>query len=164
MKPSAVEVVVADTGPLIALARLELLDLPIRLFQRVVVTTTVLSECKGKPDRGEGQAVDHAVAAAWLSVCDDPAGQSAWGLDAGETSAIAWAMAHHAGLLIDEKAGRSVAARLGCRVIGTAGLLVLAKRRGQVPHVLPLLESLQRSGYFLSPAVIDEAGRLAGEA
>lgn len=68
MKPLAVEIVVADAGPLIALARLQLLDLPIRLFHRIVITQTVLAECDAKPDRGEGAAIKAAIEAGWMAV------------------------------------------------------------------------------------------------
>lgn len=163
MKPLAVEIVVADAGPLIALARLQLLDLPIRLFRRIVITQTVLAECDAKPDRGEGAAIKAAINAGWMAVCDDPTPEHHWGLDSGETSAIACAVALGAGVLMDEKAGRTVARQLGCPVIGTAGLLVLAKRRRLLPKVRPQLERLRASGYFLSASLVAETLRLAEE-
>jgi predicted nucleic acid-binding protein len=70
----------------------------------------------------------------------------------------------HAFLLIDERAGRraaSVVYRL--RVRGSVGTLVLAKRRNLIPQIRPLLEDLQRQGYFLSRVLIDAACREAGE-
>lgn len=47
--------------------------------------------------------------------------------------------------------------------VGTCGLLVLAKRAGLVTAVRPLLEQLLSAGYFLSPALMADTLRLAGE-
>jgi predicted nucleic acid-binding protein len=64
---------------------------------------------------------------------------------------------------MDDKAGRAVARRLGVAVIGSVGVLVLAKRNGLLPQVRPLLEALVDGGYFLAPDIVKEARRLAGE-
>ena len=85
------------------------------------------------------------------------------GIDPGETSAIALAQALGAGVLMDDKAGCAVAKQLGIAVIGTAGVLVLAKRRGLLPKVRPLLDALIESGYFSGSNVVNEALRLSGE-
>jgi hypothetical protein len=49
LKPSAISVVVADAGPLIALARLDRLGLLAELFQQVQVPRIVLAECGAHP-------------------------------------------------------------------------------------------------------------------
>ncbi|MBI4871909.1 MAG: DUF3368 domain-containing protein [Candidatus Riflebacteria bacterium] len=60
-------------------------------------------------------------------------------------------------LLMDERLGRRTAARLNLAVIGTAGILVLAKRRGLVEAVRPLLESLRsHHGFRLSGTLAQE--------
>ena len=161
LKPSN-RLVVADAGPLIALARLELLGLPARLFQ-VAVTAPVLAECEAKPDRGEGQAIREAIEEGSLRLVEVPAVDHAWGIDAGESSAIAFALEMRGGVLMDDKAGRVVAARLGCPVLGTVGLLVLGKRHGFIAALRPSLDRLRQSGYFLGDALVDDALRLVGE-
>ena len=87
----------------------------------------------------------------------------ALGLDAGETSAIALALEVEARLLIDNKAGRTVARRLNIGVIGTAGVLALAKRQGVIATVRPVLDALIASGYFLGPDVVAQVPHAAGE-
>lgn len=64
---------------------------------------------------------------------------------------------------MDDKAGRSLAANAGVPVIGTVGVLVLAKRKGLVQKVMPLLGTLGSSGYFLSKEIIDAALAASGE-
>ncbi|MGF1545919.1 MAG: DUF3368 domain-containing protein [Thiotrichales bacterium] len=161
--PTSNKRVAADTGPLIALARVRLLDLLPALFERVVLPPMVLSECVARPDRGEGELVRAAIDAGWLEVLAPRGEPPVWGIDPGETSALLLAQETGARLLIDDKAGRSVANRLGVVVIGSVGVLVLAKRRGLLTSVRPALDHLSASGYYLSESVVADTLRLAGE-
>jgi uncharacterized protein len=161
--PPSAKVVVVDAGPLIALARLALLGLPDRVLGTVLLTPTVLAECEARPDRGEGLAIRGALNQGLFQLADSPPLEHSWSIDAGEASAIALAVSRGAGVLIDDKAGRSVAAQFGCSIIGTAGVLVLAKRLGLVTAVGFLLHRLRESGYFLGDAVMADALRLANE-
>lgn len=158
-----VEIVVADAGPLIALARLDLLTLPGQLFSRALLTPTVLAECLVKPDSGEGNLIQAALAAGHLQLTEAPQAAPDWSVDPGEASSIALATSQGYGLLIDDKAGRRLARHLGCSVLGTAGLLALAKRKGHLTTVRPLLSRLTESGYFLGDDVIDSVLRLCDE-
>ena len=63
---------VADSGPLIALARLGLLALPQQLFAEVLVTATVWREVTGAPARSEHADLHTAQRQGWLKVVDDP--------------------------------------------------------------------------------------------
>lgn len=157
------KLVVADAGPLIALARLGSLALLPGLFGQALLTPQVLAECEARHDRDEGAAVRAAIRAGSLSLQAPPTPLPGWGVDAGESSAIALALASGAGVLMDDRAGRNVARALGLDVIGTAGLLVLAKRRGQISTVHGHLEFLVDSGYFLGTRVVAEVLRMAGE-
>jgi predicted nucleic acid-binding protein len=49
------------------------------------------------------------------------------------------------------------------RVIGSAGLLVTAKRAGLVPAVRPLLDAMVSRRYYLSQRLVEEATTAAGE-
>ncbi len=157
------KLVVADAGPLIALARLGSLALLPGLFSQALVTPQVLAECEARHDRDEGAAVRAAISTGSLYLQTPPTPLPGWGVDAGVSSAIALALETGAGVLMDDRAGRNVARTLGLNVIGTAGLLVLAKRRCQISTVRGHLEFLVDSGYFLGPEVVTEVLRLAGE-
>lgn len=161
--PTSNKLIVADTGALIALARLGLLELLSALFQQVLITPIVLKECAAKPDCAEGETIRQAVAAGHLVLSRQDQALPAWGIDPGETSAIALAMEAGAAVLMDDKAGRTVAKQLGIKVIGSAGVLILAKRRGKLVCVRPHLEALRASGYFLGENVVADALRMAGE-
>jgi predicted nucleic acid-binding protein len=162
LQPS-VEVVVADAGPLIALARLDALPLLSALFARVWVTETVLAECVAGGERSESKNIRAAVAADQLHVRPAPTGQPAWAVDAGEASASATALELRAGVVMDDRAGRRLAARMGLPVVGVLGVLVLAKRAWRVSEIRPLVQALTDSGYYLAGSVVDQALALAGE-
>ena len=156
--PASVEIIVADAGPLIALARIFGLSLLPELFRQALVTQTVLAECLARPDRPEVPAIAAALDNGWLVlVPDDMTNDRNWGLDAGEATTIQIALGRGAGLLMDDRAGRRVAHRLGLPVIGILGLLVLAKRKGLLPTIRPSIEQLLTSGYYLAGRVIDDA-------
>lgn len=161
--PASNRLVVADAGPLIALARLDLLELLPALFSQVFLTPTVLNECEAKPDCAEGMRIRAAVDMGLLELLAPREALPIWGIDQGETSAIALALEQGAGVLMDDKVGRRVATQLGVKSLGTAGVLVLAKRRGRLASVRSHLEALIASGYFLGANVVSEAMRMAGE-
>jgi len=66
-------------------------------------------------------------------------------------------------LIIDDRRGREIASRRGIKIIGTGGLLVVAKRMGYLKKVTPVLNDLSRVGYRLSPELCKRIIELAGE-
>lgn len=170
------QLVIADAGPLIALARIEQLELLRLLFNDVAMTETVQREVLPPEDFIEKAGIQQAITAGWLNVVtdDNPKQYTATtlgyvdGLDPGEATSILCAeKLQNNGkmvvLLIDEAKGRAVARRLALEVTGTVGIIALAKRAGLIPEARPLFERLRASGYFLSDAIIKHGLRLAGE-
>jgi predicted nucleic acid-binding protein len=158
--------VVADSGPLIALASLDLLPLPGALCGKAITTSAVREECLQYPDKTGADALAKAFDTGLIKVVPDPSVPSAIDavmLDPGERSAIALALQMHARLLIDELRGRRLACELGIPVLGVCGLLLLAKRQSRITAVSPLIERLRCQGYYLSDALQLEMLRLAGE-
>lgn len=161
------EIVVADAGPLIALGRLRKMELLAEIFERVIVLRVVFEETQSRPDLADALA----ISAAWQSgvfVVDDSSASSAIlpsdaDLGDGEAAAICLAAALGHGVLIDEKLGRVVAEQLNLTVIGTVGVLLIARTRGLIPALKPLLEELSASGHHLSSALIQGALRQVGE-
>ena len=70
-------------------------------------------------------------------------------LDQGEAEAIVLANEQKADLiLLDEKAARKVAKKLGLPVLGTVGILKWAKKSGLIDSLREWLDALQREGNF----------------
>ena len=158
------KLVIADAGPLIAFARLHQIGLLPQIFGRVLVTEMVFTECAGRADFPESALIREAVSKKQLELCASPDFSAfAQKIDAGEASAIAVAIDYGCGVLMDDKAGRRMAANAGVPVIGTVGVLVLAKRKGLVSLVKPQLEKLAASGYFLGAEIIAAALAASGE-
>ncbi len=128
------------------------------------MTDIVFAECAGRIDFIESPLIREAVSSKQLELCTAPDFSAyAQKIDVGEASAIAVAIEYGCGVLMDDKAGRAMATNAAVPVIGTVGALVLAKRKGLVPLVKPLLDSLVASGYFLSEEIVAAALATAGE-
>jgi predicted nucleic acid-binding protein len=67
-------------------------------------------------------------------------------------------------LIRDDFPGRRPALTLGMRTLGTAAVLVEAKRAGLVDSVRPLLDALLQKGFRLAPKVYETILRIAEEA
>ncbi len=157
-------IVVADSSPLAALSICQSLPLLERLFSEVQVPKAVFTEVciPGKAEAG--------VLRAWLRDRVQPVSLSDChiskpeGLGQGELEAIALYLALSADLLLVDDARAKKAAYLnGLEVMGSVGVLLLAKQRGLIPQVKPLLEILAVSGIYLSEAIIKKALGLADE-
>lgn len=163
MPRSARRVVVCDAGPLIAFGRLDLLHVLPALFAQVQVPLAVLNECMARPRNVDAIRIRYAVDQQWLVTCQTIA-LPIPGLDLGERAAIARALEIDAGLLVDDRAARQHASALGLNVIGTLGVLVLAKRESLVPAIGPLVAALRASGQRLSNDAVAQALVAASEA
>ena len=147
--------VVADTGPLIALARVEQLDLLQRLFGRVIVPPAVHAELAIDSNRPGARVLADALGTGWITVEALVEPTMLWELTQllgpGEAEAIAIAEQEDARfLLIDDARGRRTARSRGIPIVGVAGVLLAAKSRGALTAVGPVLDdlasSLQRAG------------------
>ena len=156
-------VVVSDAGPLISLARLDLLPLLQQLFKEVQVPEDVINECMARPGNADTVRISDALSQGLLQACTARALKLP-GLQAGECAAISRALEIGAGLLMDERTARAQAAALGLAVTGTLGVLVRARRRGLVGPLAPLIATLRNSGQRLSQAVVAQALADVGEA
>ena len=160
--------IAADTGPLIALARVGRLHLLRRLYRQVVIPPAVHGELAIGSGRPGATALADTLAAGWISVqlvADHQAVlQLGQDLDLGEAEAIALAEQLDARfLLIDEAAGRRIARRRGVPVTGVASVLLSAKASGAVVAVGPIIEELSSAGYRLSSRLVSSVLERAGE-
>lgn len=155
---------VFDASPLIALGKIGLLgalgEMSAACIVPEAVATEVFAGRDGDPAKewlqGDPPATVVPVVAS-LAVAE-------WGLGAGESAVIAFASEHEGyAAVLDERAGRTCARAMGVEVRGTLGLLVLAKRMGEISSVRPYVEGLLEAGYRLAPALIAVVLEEAGE-
>lgn len=159
--------VISNSSPLILYARVGRLDLLPALFDEVIIPVAVYDEVVAA---AQGRVGAGAVAAApWITVralaFPNRMPQALASLDRGEAEALALALEldDHPPVLLDDRRGRRTAAQLGITVYGSAGVLLLAKERGMVAAVHPLLAHLQRTGLYLNDRTRQHLLRLAGE-
>lgn len=149
-------VVVSDAGPLISLARLDLLTVLQNLFDEIQVPDDVINECMARPGNADTARIRDALDRGSLQACTARELKIP-GLELGECAAIARALEIDAVLLVDERAARAQAAAMGIVVTGTLGVLVRARRRGLVGPLAPLIATLRSSGQRLSHQVVAQA-------
>lgn len=160
--------VVSNTGPLIGLAKINQLPILKSIYKEVMIPPMVHKELWGKVGM-ESDQIDSALQD-FIKVTEiktlKPATESALvDLDEGERQAISLASTidDEVLLLLDDRAGREAAKKLGIPTTGLIGIMLLAKERGLINNVRPLLEEIRNHGYWLSDEVIEVARKLAGE-
>jgi predicted nucleic acid-binding protein len=160
--------VVSNTGPLIALAKIDRLALLQQLFGEVFIPPVVHRELLGKAG-AEANRLDQALATfvhvhvAPIARREPEVAAATQTLDTGERDAVV--LSHQMGLslIIDDRLGRQAARRLGLAVAGSAGVLIQAQKRGLIASVRQELEMMRDYGYWLSDDLIEAAANLAGE-
>lgn len=159
------DIVVCNSGPLVALAGIEHLELLQKLYREVLIPEAVYQE------------VTHAItmlgakqvkAATWLCRTQLPTPPDPLLLEElgrGEAEVISLALGKKADrVLIDERKGRRIAELVyHLNVTGTGGILLRAKKDGYVEAVRPLMIAMRGNGYYLGDSLINGICQAAGE-
>ena len=162
-----IDAVVINASPLITLFRSGQADLLPRLFTHIVVPEAVwhevvLDEWEEWADRAARELSKQS----WpvrAEVTSSPR-VAAWELGAGETAVLSHALANPPlRAMIDDMDARRCAKTLNIPMLGTGGLLVLAKRRGLLPSVSEGIAKLRDAGLWLSDEIVQILKTQAGE-
>lgn len=145
--------VVVDTSALIALSNINRLDLLRRLFTDVLVFRAVAEEY-GEPLPG------------WVRVLNTKNRQLVQALlgyvHRGEAETISLAIEVKANIVIlDDKKARNIARKLGLKVIGTIGILILAIKQNLIDNIEVEINRLLRTSFYLSQEVITKSLEVA---
>jgi predicted nucleic acid-binding protein len=160
--------IVCDTGPIIGLAKIDCLYILKEIASEVFIPPIVYRELFGRvsfeTERIEN-ALNEFIQVTELKTLKPKIQEMSIDLAEGERQAIGLAsmFSKDVLLLIDDYAGRTVADQLDIPKIGIIGILLLAKERGILKDVGPLIDELRNKGYWLSDELILLARRLAGE-
>jgi len=155
--------VVSDAGPLIHLSRVGYLPLLRDLFGTVVIPRGVEWEVlAAQPGTPGLDSIRIALGEGWLAVSDVEASETleqlVIGLDSGEAEALILARQMSAdAILIDDLRGRLRAEELGLTVVGTVGILRLARGLGWIERAYPILERLRALDFRVSDFLIERA-------
>lgn len=146
---------VADSSVLIAYQEIGYLDLLQVLFHELIVPPAVAHEItpslRKLPD--------------WVTIVHPSSVHAgAEGLDAGEQQAISLALEISAkSVLLDDLPARRRAEEMRLPVIGSVGILLIAKDHGYIESVRPYMDSMRATSLYLSDRVYEGILRAAGE-
>ncbi len=161
----SIDRIVVNASPLICLFKSGFQDLLPALFQEISVPEAVLNEvtATGKNDF----PAEHLKQQKWLKVeTKIPLDLRvvAWDLGRGESEVISFALLNPSfRVVLDDREARRCAKVLGCNCIGTAGILVLARRRNLLPSLRDSFTKLSNSGIWLSRHLIEGLCHNEGE-
>lgn len=158
--------IVVNSAPLISLAILGQLDLLRTILGEVIVPRAVYDEVitRGKDKAGYKDLAD----VPWFQIAEvghqELKRSIMVELDEGEAEVICVAKECSVRrVCIDEFAGRRYAKLLGLEVIGTLGVLLIAKQKGYVREIKPCIEKLLANDRYISTTVCTEVLRKAEE-
>lgn len=159
------EIIIADSSPLIGLARIGHLSLLPKLARRIVAPRAVWIEVTGAREDAPGAA--EVLGQSWIEIVDaDPLIVAPLLIFVGNGEAEAIALAQRepsAVLLMDDLRARKLADRLRLRRMGTVALLGQARQQNLIPKLKPALDALVASGIFIRAELIAAALKEVGE-
>jgi predicted nucleic acid-binding protein len=160
-------IVVSNTSPLTSLAAIGHFELLRKLFGEIHIAGGVWDELNKGGRRHPGSF--EVESASWVQR-HSSSDQNLTvilrrDLDKGESETLALAIELNAGLvLLDEQEARHVAIRLGLRPLGVLGVLLEAKRLGEIEETRPRLDALRdQAGFFLGQRLYQQVLEQAGE-
>jgi predicted nucleic acid-binding protein len=160
---------VSNTSPLLGLAAIEQLHLLHHQLTEILIPPAVLQELKLDTDFTGTKFLRQAIESGWLRVeaVSNVALVQALriDLDWGESEAIALAIERGlTTIVMDERDGRTRAKAMGLSPIGVVGILLRAKKSGELASLSKALDALRHTvGFFISRTFQDEVLREAGE-
>jgi predicted nucleic acid-binding protein len=161
------KLLVADAGPLIALAVADVLPLALKQFE-FCVPQAVLDECMADPYAPGATLIFEASCHEGFTLIHDSVIKTldsayAMGLGSGEVAVLSYAQQHSHVALMDERRARRIALKLGVAVVGSGAVLLALKASGAITSIRPALGAWYQHGYFLSPALQKQLLAAAGE-
>lgn len=157
-------VIIADSSPLVGLARIGRLNLLREMAREVLVPPAVWRETTGRPDKPGAVEIFQADWIVVVSVDEQQVNRFLQDVDQGEAEAIALAITRPEGVLLaDDQRARRLAEQQGLRVKGTVGLLSEARKLGLLSRLKPELDALRTCGLFIHPDLIASALKDTGE-
>ena len=145
--------IVSDAGPLIVLAQTNNLSILKELFETVNVPFAVYDEITVKEPIKEVMLKTQWIKPVRVRKDNDYRLLEEL-VDKGEAEAIILAKNFKSALLVDDAKARKYAVLIGVEVIGTLGLLKLAKKRRVISSVKDSIMDMLAKGYYIDSKLI----------
>jgi hypothetical protein len=160
------KIVVSDTTAITHLAKIGALTILQKLYFEILIPEAVLSEL-AQVKRTQPGALQ-VLNSSWIKVVkiknQAVVNKLTRHLDLGESEAIALSIELQSDvLIIDERAGRAVAKKLGRNIIGMVGVLIEAKNKGYIQSIKPYMDKLRNTGFRMSEDLYQMALNTADE-
>lgn len=157
-----VERIVINSGPLIALARMDALSLLDKLPYECFVPQEVHDELASGP--ADLLSLSFPVS---IRVIEIESPRNEWlfqNLDSGEAAVIQLALDEGISTVcLDERKGRLLAEREGLTLIGSLGLLGRVKTLGLIDQIRPLIRKAKLAGVFYDATLVNDFLRTFNE-
>ena len=160
---------VSNTSPISNLASIGRLELLKSQFSELWIPDAVAEELAAHPDPVARAMIQNAIRESWIRI-GAPKDSGLLRLlllqlHRGEAEAIALATDLHADfVLMDEQEGRQLASKTGLAATGVLGVLLRAKRAGEIAAVKPEVDLLRtKAHFFVSPALEKKILAASGE-
>ncbi len=155
---------IVNSSPFIFLSKAGRLDLLRLSADEIVVPIQVIEEIN---QRGSSDITVQALQKAdWLHATEvkpEPIIQ-AWDLGKGETGVLSYALSkQNIKSVIDDGLARKCAITHNIPLLGTLGIVLLAKKNGLVNEARPLMNELKQHGMYLHESTLNQALSLVGE-
>lgn len=142
--------VIVNSTPLIALCKVNQLELLRELYTEITIPEAVFQEVTAKNDSVKREILENG---AWIHVqsVSDTIDRRMYKakLHDGEVEVMILAQEIKADLvIIDDNAARKTAIYLSLPLTGTVGVLLRAKAEGLVPKVMPIVDSMEQNGLY----------------
>jgi predicted nucleic acid-binding protein len=145
------EPIIVDTSSLIALEKINLLQILCKIYKEVVIPESVIKEFGNLSLPGLSiRKVESNLLK--LLIADLNLGK-------GEADVIALASQTGLKVIIDDSKARKVAENMGLKVTGTIGVLVKAERLGLIGSAHDKVRELREKGFYVSEELLEDISR-----
>jgi len=145
------EPIIADTSSLIALERINLLQILCKIYKEVVLSESVIKEFGNLslPCLSIRKVESNLLK---LLITDLNLGK-------GEADVIALSSQTGLKVIIDDSKARRVAENMGLKVTGTIGVLMKAERLGLIENAHDKVKDLREKGFYISEELLEDIAK-----
>jgi len=156
---------VLNASPIILLGKADLLKTISPLAKEWIVPDGVIREVEARsPAEPYLSDVSCKSKLVQKKVSKIHASIAAWDLGQGESEVLTLAFKNpETGVVLDDRQARKCAILFDIPLIGSQGLIVLAKRKGILDFAKPAIDRLITVGLFIEPSMLDRIFHAIGE-